>query len=66
MIRRYLRIVKEDGISETYHKNGQLKSKENYKNGIKDGLSEWYYDNGQLGSKGDYKNGEKSDNKQIG
>ena len=59
MIRRYLRIIKEDGLAETHHKNGQVKTRDNYKKGRKDGLSEWYYDNGQLGSRGNYKNGEK-------
>ena len=59
MVKRYLRRVMEDGISESYHKNGQLKSREQYKGGVKNGPSEWYYDNGQLGSKGQYKDGER-------
>jgi len=36
------------GRSVSYHKNGQLESTVNWKDGKKDGLSETYYDNGQL------------------
>ena len=43
--------------SETYHKNGQLREKGNYKNNSKEGLWVEYYENGQLREKGEYKNG---------
>ena len=49
---------KKDGLYETYHENGQLKSKGNFKDGKQDGLWEGFYDNGQLGGKGNYKDGE--------
>ena len=39
---------REDGLWESYHKNGQLSSKGSYKDGKEDGLWEHYYDNGQL------------------
>ena len=45
------------GNTVGYHKNGQLKSKANYKNGERDGLWESYYENGELEFKGYYKNG---------
>ena len=40
----------KDGLVETFHENGQLRLRGNYKNGIEDGLYETYYDNGQLQS----------------
>ena len=46
------------GSSVSYHENGQLNKRENYKNGQQDGPSEWFHENGQLGGKGNYKNGE--------
>ena len=46
------------GSTVSYHKNGQLKSKENYKDGKVDGLWEYYYENGQLKSKENYKDDE--------
>ena len=40
--------LKKNGLFEEYYKNGQLKIKGDYKNGIKDGYFEFYYENGQL------------------
>ena len=40
-----------------YYENGQLKFRENYKNGIVDGPHEWFHKNGQLDERGNYKNG---------
>jgi antitoxin component YwqK of YwqJK toxin-antitoxin module len=37
--------------------NGQLESKENYKDGIRNGVFEYYFENGQLKSKENYKDG---------
>ena len=45
------------GLTEAYYKNGQLKYKENYKDGKQDGLSEGYYKNGQLQYKYNFKDG---------
>ena len=45
------------GVSESYYKNGQLKSKGNFKDNKQDGLWKWYYDDGQLKSKVNYKDG---------
>jgi len=39
----------------SYHENGQLQSKRNYKDGCLEGLQESYYENGQLEEKGIYK-----------
>ncbi len=44
------------GSSVTYHENGQLQKKINYKNGEQDGLYETFYDNFQLNRKGNLKN----------
>ena len=46
-------------IFENY-KNGQLNSKENFKDGKRDGLSEWYYENGKLQVKSNYKDGKEN------
>ena len=43
------------GSSVSYHDNGQLESRGNYKNGRKEGLSEKYHDNGQLEWRRNYK-----------
>ena len=48
------------GRSVSYHENGQLKEKGNFKDGRKEGLWENYYENGQLTIKGNYKD-EKED-----
>ena len=45
------------GIAASYHKNGQLEQKTNYKNGKKDGILETYYKNGQLQYKTNFKDG---------
>ena len=47
------------GNTVGYHKNGQLKSKANYKNGERDSLWESYYENGELEIKANYKDGER-------
>ena len=46
------------GCSVDYYDNGQLRSKENWKDGKPDGLWEEYHDNGKLSSKGNFKKGE--------
>ena len=46
------------GSTVGYHKNGQLKSRTNYKNGKYDDLRETYFENGQLQSKSIYKDDE--------
>ncbi len=46
------------GSSVSYHDNGQLEMRGNYKDGKDDGLWEGYYENGQLSVKGNYKDGE--------
>ena len=48
---------KLDGLYESYHKNGQLDWKGNYKDGRQDGLFIGFYENGQLAFKVNYKNG---------
>ena len=48
---------KLDGLYESYHKNGQLDRKGNYKDGRQDGLFIGFYENGQLAFKVNYKNG---------
>ena len=48
---------KQNGLWETFHKDGQLSERVNYKNGIKHGLWEKFYDNGQLKTKVNYNNG---------
>jgi antitoxin component YwqK of YwqJK toxin-antitoxin module len=48
---------KLDGLYESYHKNGQLDRKGNYKDGRPDGLFIGYYENGQPAFKVNYKNG---------
>ena len=43
--------------SATYHENGQLEDKGNYKDGKRDGLWVSYHDNGQLWYERTYKDG---------
>tara|TARA_Y100000768_G_scaffold362046_1_gene320553 strand:- start:444 stop:941 length:498 start_codon:yes stop_codon:yes gene_type:complete len=50
-----------NGTLVSYHDNGQLKLRSNYKNGKLEGLSENFHDNGQLRSEGYFQ-----DWKQIG
>ena len=45
------------GITVSYHENGQLRFKGNYKDGKEDGLVERYDENGQLEFKLNYKDG---------
>ena len=47
------------GAAVSYHINGQLQSKGDFKDGKRDGLFERYHANGQLKSKRSYKDGEK-------
>jgi antitoxin component YwqK of YwqJK toxin-antitoxin module len=42
---------------ETFHHNGQLKTKNNYKDGKLDGVHEIYHENGYLRHKGNFKEG---------
>ncbi len=49
---------KKNGEWVSYHKNGQLQYKINYKDGKpEDGPTEWYYENGQVWGKFNYKDG---------
>ena len=50
---------KREGSWETYHDNGQLRSKGDFKNGKKEGSWETYHDNGQLEGTGTYRNDRK-------
>lgn len=50
---------KREGISITYHENGQLSLKANYKNDQPNGLWEWYDKNGRLTYKASYKEGKR-------
>ena len=47
-----------DGVVETFYKNGQLESRGNYKTGKIYGLYELFHENGQLQEKGNIKDGE--------
>ena len=46
-----------NGQYETYHENGQLRTRATTKDGKLNGLIESYFDNGQLKSRGTYKDG---------
>ena len=48
---------RRNGSFESYHKNGQVLGKGNYKDGNKDGPFEFYYDNGQLDKTENWKDG---------
>ncbi len=48
--------LKKQGTHITYHKNGNIKSKKNYKNDVKDGLEINYYINGNIENYYTYKN----------
>ena len=55
---RFLTIRNEtEGLLETYYENGQLRSKEYYKNGESHGPYELFLENGQLAFKINYING---------
>ena len=45
----------KNGAVETHYGNGQLESRETYKNGERNGLSEFWYPNGQLRERTIYK-----------
>ena len=47
----------KNGVVETYHDNGKLKSRTNYKDGKVEGLRETWNENGQLMSRANYKDG---------
>ena len=49
---------KKHGLQELFYESGQLRTKENFKDGKLDGLSEMYHENGQLMTKGKFKDGE--------
>jgi len=51
----------QDNITKTYHKNGQLKYEENYKDGERDGLWKYYSENGKLKWEVNYKDGKGED-----
>ena len=44
-------------IGKEYYKNGPLKCKRTYENGILEGLVTSYYENGQLSTEAVYKDG---------
>ena len=48
----------KNGVVETHYGNGQLKSRETYKNDIPDGLFERWNKDGNLVESTTYKNGE--------
>ena len=50
-------MEKKNGVIETYHDNGQLKSRANYKNDKLNGLYEGWHSNGQMWARATYKNG---------
>ena len=45
------------GIEESFHENGQIEARTNYKNGLEHGLWEMFYENGQLMRRGNCNNG---------
>ena len=47
----------EDGLSERYHENGQLRIKVNFKDGKQEGLSEYYDEEGNLTKTEEWKDG---------
>jgi antitoxin component YwqK of YwqJK toxin-antitoxin module len=46
-----------DGVSEEWYGNGQLQSRETYKEGYLEGISVSYYENGEIWEKRTYKKG---------
>jgi len=50
-------LGKENGIYKSYHENGQLRSKINYKNRNKNGIYKEYHENGQLWEEVNYIDG---------
>ena len=57
MFKGCFRHGKEDGLTETYHENGQLESRFFWKKGCEDGTHEEFHENGQLSCKGKWKDG---------
>ena len=47
------------GVVELFYENGQLKERENYKDGKPEGFLDHFYENGQLWWRGNYKNGQR-------
>ena len=56
---KYFMDGKQFGYHKSYHKNGQLWFKENWKDGKREGLKEQYYNNGQLELRENWKNGKR-------
>ena len=48
----------KNGLYESFHENGQLHLRENYKDGELDGLFEVFHENGELSLRGNHKDGE--------
>ena len=46
------------GIVESFHDNGQLRTRVNYKEGEQDGLWEWFNEDGNLSMTKTFRNGE--------
>ena len=49
--------MKKNGVERTYHPNGQLESKTNWKDGELDGLYKEWYEDGTLAEEENWKNG---------
>jgi Uncharacterized protein conserved in bacteria len=47
----------DDGLANTYYKDGKIKFSVNYNKGVENGESVHYFTNGQVKQKGSYKNG---------
>ena len=56
---KYFMDGKQFGYHKSYHKNGQLELRENWKDGKREGLKEQYYNNGQLELRENWKNGKR-------
>ena len=50
-------LIPYTGEVISYHENGQIATKDNYKDGKLNGESIFYYENGQIQRKGNYKDG---------
>lgn len=46
-----------DGLFQSFHKNGQLSSEGQYRDGLEEGLWSTYQQDGQLASRGSYREG---------
>tara|TARA_R100001594_G_scaffold25041_1_gene49053 strand:- start:37 stop:450 length:414 start_codon:yes stop_codon:yes gene_type:complete len=49
-----------DGVSKSWHENGQLKQEITWKDGKLDGLYSWFYPSGQKRKEGTFKNGKEN------